>query len=136
MSKKASSITSRNSDSNALNGLKKRQNHLICNWLPLSSFHHQFLESHKDSLLRNPLLETTPGPLAVGFLGLIPEFRRNRRELRYRGRRVLSAWKRPRLAKREFNPLRLPTLPEHDEPVQRGSEGEMPRPAERKPGGC
>src|SRR5215468_2992708 len=45
MSKKASSITSRNSDSNALNGLKKRQSHLICNWLPLSSFHHQFLES-------------------------------------------------------------------------------------------
>src|SRR5215471_10183485 len=44
MSKKASSITSRNSDSNALNGLKKRQSHLICNWLPLSSFHHQFLE--------------------------------------------------------------------------------------------
>src|SRR6516164_5777645 len=45
MSKKASSITSRNSDSNALNGLKKRPSHLICNWLPLSSFHHQFLES-------------------------------------------------------------------------------------------
>src|SRR6516162_3117582 len=44
MSKKASSITSRNSASNALNGLKKRQSHLICNWLPLSSFHHQFLE--------------------------------------------------------------------------------------------
>src|SRR5215471_10741787 len=44
MSKKASSITSRNSDSNALNGLKKRQSHLICNWLLLSSFHHQFLE--------------------------------------------------------------------------------------------
>src|SRR5215469_5269762 len=44
MSKKASSITSRNSDSNALNGLKKRQSHLICNWLPLSSFHHQFLD--------------------------------------------------------------------------------------------
>src|SRR6516164_9177774 len=48
MSKKASSITSTNSDSNALNGFKKRQCHLICKWLPFSSFHHQFLEScHK-----------------------------------------------------------------------------------------
>src|SRR5215469_5776699 len=54
MSKKASSITSRNSDSNALNGLKKRQSHLICNWLPLSSFHHQFLESARTGLdIRN-----------------------------------------------------------------------------------
>src|SRR6516225_11986652 len=48
MSKQASSITSTNSDSNALNGFKKRQCHLICKWLPFSSFHHQFLESfHK-----------------------------------------------------------------------------------------
>ena len=47
---KGISITSRNSDSNALNGFKKRQTHLICNWLPLSSFHHQFLESIRKYL--------------------------------------------------------------------------------------
>jgi hypothetical protein len=27
------------------------QSHLICNWLPLSSFHHQFLESLTSSPL-------------------------------------------------------------------------------------
>src|SRR5438132_7803229 len=63
MSKKASSITSRNSDSNALNGLKKRQSHLICNWLPLNSFHHQFLGSSRSApgiQTPNPNSELTP----------------------------------------------------------------------------
>ena len=58
MSKKASSITSRNSDSNALNGLEKRQSHLICNWLPLSSFHHQFLR--REPVRKNPSASLLP----------------------------------------------------------------------------
>src|SRR6266481_7560297 len=44
MSKKASSITNRNSDSDASNGSKKKLAHSICNSLPISSFHHQFLK--------------------------------------------------------------------------------------------
>src|SRR5215469_63414 len=44
MSKKAFTSTNSNSDSNASNGSKKKLAHLICNSLPLSSFHHQFLE--------------------------------------------------------------------------------------------
>src|SRR5882762_11056275 len=45
MSKRASNITKKSSGSSASNGLKKRLSRSICNSLPLSSFHHQFLES-------------------------------------------------------------------------------------------
>ena len=42
-----------------------------------------------------------------------------------------GGWKRVKITL-----LRAPRLPERDVPVQRASEGEMPRPAERKPGAC
>src|SRR6266403_3002004 len=45
MSKRVSNITKKSSGSSASNGLKKRLSRSICNSLPLSSFHHQFLES-------------------------------------------------------------------------------------------
>src|SRR4029077_20002245 len=44
MSKRVSNITKKSSGSSASNGLKKRLSRSICNSLPLSSFHHQFLE--------------------------------------------------------------------------------------------
>ena len=70
----------------------------------------------------------------VSFGLLIPKFRRNRRGLRLSEQRVMACWKRWQVATGEFSRLRPPTPPEHDEPVQRASEGEMLRPTERKPG--
>src|SRR4029077_5296854 len=52
MSKRVSNITKKSSGSSASNGLKKRLSRSICNSLPLSSFHHQFLER----VLHTPLL--------------------------------------------------------------------------------
>src|SRR6516165_162870 len=79
MSKKASSITSTNSDSNALNGFKKRQCHLICKWLPFSSFHHQFLERPQIPQERYgwdflPQIEGTTGN-EIGVSIWLPTFR-------------------------------------------------------------
>src|SRR6516164_4279692 len=45
MSKRASSITKKNSDFNALNGSERKHAHSISNSFSLNSFHAQFLES-------------------------------------------------------------------------------------------
>jgi hypothetical protein len=44
--KKGFSDTNANSDSKASNAQKEKLTHSICNWLLISSFHHQFLQSY------------------------------------------------------------------------------------------
>src|SRR6516162_309014 len=74
---------------------------------------------------------------AVGFWAFDPGISAKSDRAPLAGQRpVMFPRKQRWLARPEFNRLRPPSLPEHDEPLQRGSEGEMPTPTERKPGGC
>ena len=61
MSKKASSITNKDSDFSASNGSKKKLSRSICNSLPLSSFHHQFLESGCITSVPGPTRKSSNG---------------------------------------------------------------------------